>query len=202
MKRWRQFVRCAVCLLLGCANSSALAEIEVEHYFILSGGEYTYKPSPFIGIPGCSPSRFECDFGIAGNFGVEYDGIALTAKFIDLNLVLTGNEVVQNNPPALETVTSDRITNYLANRNMHLLPTGSIQYGDTSNPGLKLFRSLPGGVVLTGGFDITFVDGNAMLFQLSAVPVPEPATAVVFSLTAASIALNSRCRRATPANRR
>jgi hypothetical protein len=150
----------------------------VVRYNVSPQSTYKYLPSGFgPGIPGGMPSAYELDFGVGGSFDLDFDDAAVppAVKFINLNLVLTGNETIQANPPGFQPVTADRVEDWLA---MHLLvnvPSVALYSGyrdpDVPNMILQNWGSF---VRLEGGFNNTPVDGTGMLFSLEATPVPEP----------------------------
>jgi hypothetical protein len=165
---------------IGLSASAARAQL-VQHYEILPGSTYTYFPSSFgPAIAGCSPSEFECAFGVAGKFSVEFDSAAPpnTARFTHLDLLLVGNEDIQNNPPIVVPVTSDRVEAWLAARVFNQLPVAApINYFEESQfRTLSLTDFLNGTIQLAGGYDARLVDGDGLNFQVSARLVPEPAT--------------------------
>jgi len=188
--------------LLGFAAAANAADPELKPYFIQPGSTYTYKPSPEgPGIPGGQPSAYELDFGVGGTFTVEYDRMADTARLLNVELVLTGNEAVQMNPPnAFVPVTADRVEDWLEARplfhNLFVLAPWD-QYQAEDPPGLYLFDFLQGSVRLEGGYDHTPADGDAMLFDINAgeQPIPEPgalALAGIALTLAAVVAIGKR----------
>ena len=86
-------------LLVNVTSVIATAAVTQTAYRINPGGEYKYKPSPWVGIPGGSPSPFELDFGIGCTFIYELDTTAKTARLTSLSLTLTGNEAIQAQSP-------------------------------------------------------------------------------------------------------
>jgi hypothetical protein len=109
-----------VTLLTHLAKDRASAQsIEVRSYQILPGSMYTYKPSPWVGIPGGMPDPFRLEFGVDGAFDVEFDDTADTARLVNMQLALTGNEAVQMNPPLISPVTADRVEDRLEERVLH-----------------------------------------------------------------------------------
>jgi hypothetical protein len=202
MKRARAYLgnfgRLSFAIAVLCAVSDP-SVAQVQRYRINPGGQYTYFPSPFAGgIPGGQPSDFELDFGVSGFFNVEYD--SEMARFLDVDILLTGNEAVQDNPPAGTLVTAERVAMWLEGRLMELLPNLPPwdEYADHSHSDLHLL-DFGGSVLLQGGYDARPVDGDGLLFELSATAVPEPA-AFVLAVTAAVISMlflrrgASRCR--------
>lgn len=180
--------RLAVCLItLVLCIESFTVRAAVQRYNILPGGQYSYLPSPMgPGIPGCSPSDFECDFGITGQFSIEFDAALHTARFIDLDLLLIGNEGIQNNPPILTPVTADRVEAWLAARVFEQEPVGAPInfYLDSQLSNLSLTDFLTGIVGLTGGYDRRPVDGDGLQFNLQASIIPEPGSLVLIGLAA------------------
>jgi len=175
--------------VLDLAETAKLAAEEVVPYVIEPGSIYTYKPSPWLSIPGGEPSPYQLDFGVNGTLSIEYDRMAATARLLNVELVLTGNEAVQMNPPyELMPVTADRVEDWLEARLFHnLFVLAPVDQYQAENPsGLYLYDFLNGAVQLQGGYDITFVDGDGMLFNVAArvTPIPEPG-----SLALAGIAL-------------
>lgn len=190
--------RCAMLVITisGGLVAPLTAHAEVRHYDIDPGGLYTYKPSPFVGIPGCSPSDYECGFGIDGTFSIDYDVDADTASLINMDLILTGNEGIQNNPPNIELVTAERVEQWLEERlffELSVTLPGDL-YQDQTFSGLKLLDLLNGTVHLTGGYDLTFVDGNGVFFNLSVTQIPEPAAVTLASSALLLAWLASRSR--------
>ncbi len=164
--------------LAGALAATAQAAVDVQQYALDAGSKYSYLPSPFLPIPGGMPSETELEFGVSGLFSVEYDRMANTAKFLDLDLTLSGNEAVQNDPPPYGLVTADRLEEWLAGRLFELEPLGAPinLYLDQTLEGLAFTDFLVGRVTLTGGYNATFVDGDGIEFAWSAAAVPEPTT--------------------------
>ena len=165
-------------------------------YAINPGGQYTYLPSPEgPGIPGGMPSAYELDFGVTGLFSVEYGDA--TARLVDVDLMLIGNEPVQANPPGLALVTGERVATWLEDRRFIRLPLGAPfdVYADETFPNLRLTDLLNGTVSLQGGFDSTPADGIGVDFQLNATLIPEPAS-LLLAGAAAAIGLVWQSRRA------
>lgn len=165
-------------LLLTLAAAPAEAVVIQQTYQIHAGGSYTYKPSPFGGaIPGGVPSNLLLSFGVGGTFDYRYDTAGPTGTLLNLNLFLTGNEPIQAAPPGGAPVTADRVETYLANQTFVTDFIGGLVHLKSSTvPGLKLTDGLNGNVAIHGGYDNTFVDGDGMQFQFSAVTgvIPEP----------------------------
>jgi len=178
--------------LLGFTAAANAADPELKPYFIQPGSTYTYKPGPEgPGIPGGQPSAYELDFGVGGTFTVEYDRTVYTARLLNVELVLTGNEAVQMNPPnAFLPVTAERVEDWLEARLFHNLFVAAPwdQYQAEDPPGLHLFDFLQGSVRLEGGYEHTAADGDGMLFDINAreQPIPEPG---VFALAGIGLAL-------------
>jgi hypothetical protein len=171
-------------LLVFAARPNAAA---VTPYTIVAGSEYTYKPpSEGPGIPGGMPSAYELDFGISGTFDVDVDLGAVgpaVLRLLNVDLVLTGNEAIQMNPPDFGEVTADRVAAFLEARRLHNLPVGAIVFADETYPELRvMLQSLEGGLLLFGGYDATPIDGPGILFQLGAEPVPEPHTCLAAAI--------------------
>jgi hypothetical protein len=133
------------------------------------------------------PSAFELDFGVAGTFAVEYDRMAFTARLLNLDLVLTGNDAVQMNPPVFTPVTADRVEEFLAARLFDNLFVAAPldQYQEQTYDNFYLYDFLQDSIRLQGGFDATPADGAAMLFAVNAQLVPEPAGAAMMGVTLA-----------------
>jgi hypothetical protein len=193
-------------LILTTAAETALADITRTTYEINPGGQYTYKPSPFgSGIPGGIPSAYELGFGIGGTFVYELDNSGPTARLLDLDLMLTGNEAIQAAPPAFDAVTADRVEEFLASQTFVEDFVGGLLHLESSTyPELKLTDGLNGSLSISGGFDSTPVDGNGMLFDFSAVAVPEPTgfTLVATAMFALCARRSCRFRIGTAASRR
>jgi hypothetical protein len=179
-------------LLLLLAAGAADAAVTQTPYQINAGGTYQYKPFGLgPGIPGGMPSDRQLDFGIGGTFVYELDTAGPTARLLNLNLVLTGNEAIQAAPPAVAPVTADRVEAYLASQNfVEDIIGGQLHLESSTVPGLKLTDSLNGNISISGGYDATPVDGDAIQFLFSAVAVPEPAANLM--LAAAIPALRRR----------
>jgi hypothetical protein len=179
--------------LLTLAAASAVAAVTQTPYQINAGGQFEYKPSPWVGIPGGVPSDFELDFGIGGTFVYEFDTTAQTARLLNLNLVLTGNEAIQATPPAFGLVTADRVETYLAG---HLFVEdfigGLVHLESSTVPGLKLTDGVTGNIAIFGGYNSTPADGDGVQFQFSAFTVPEPTGVALFVAAALSIVRRRR----------
>jgi hypothetical protein len=158
----------------------AAAEVTQQLYAINPGGDYQYFPSMLgPGIPGGMPNNYQLDFGIGGTFVYEYesDFTGETARLLNLNLFLTGNEAIQAAPPPVAPVTADRVEAYLAS---HTFVTdfigGLIHLESSTHPNLKLTDAVTGNIFIFGGYDARPVDGDGVHFQFSAHAIPEPAT--------------------------
>ena len=175
-----------VTLLTHLAKDRASAQsIEVRSYQILPGSMYTYKPSPWVGIPGGMPDPFRLEFGVDGAFDVEFDDTADTARLVNMQLALTGNEAVQMNPPLISPVTADRVEDRLEERVLHnQFVAGPYEQYKDSVWQFFLADFLNGAIELNGGYDATFVDGDGMLFDLSARQIPEPAAGTLIVMGA------------------
>lgn len=195
MNRPTNLAACLIALALIAAPSTVAAQL-VRHYEILPGGVFTYFPSPEgPGIPGCDPSTFECAFGVAGQFSLEFTDPLDTAKFTNLDLTLIGNEDIQSDPPMFGLVTSDRVETWLADRVFEYVPVGAPinLFWDSHFETLSLTDYLNGTVELSGGYDSTFVDGDGLNFQVSARLIPEPGTMSLMAVgLAASLAVRQR----------
>ena len=184
------------------AVDPAAAVVTQTPYQIHAGGMYQYKPSPLgPGIPGGMPSAYELDFGIGGTFVYELDTAGPTARLLNLDLVLTGNEAIQAAPPGFAPVTADRVEAYLASHVFVEDFIGGLLHLESSTvPGLKLSDGLNGNIAIIGGYDHTPVDGDGIQFQFSARVVPEPAAVVLVVLVALQIGILRR-RYRSPFNR-
>lgn len=153
-------------------------------YQINATGKYTYKPSPWVGIPGGVPSEYQLEFGISGTFTYELDSVGPAARLLNLDLTLTGNEPIQAAAPDFHAVTADRVATWLAG---HTFVTdfigGLLHLQSSTTSGLKLTDSLSGNIAINGGFDHTPADGAGMLFQFSAIRVPEPTSAALLAMS-------------------
>ena len=179
----------AICFIALAAVSESLTAraAVVQRYSILTGGEYSYLPSQMgPGVPGCSPSDFECDFAIAGQFSLIFDGSPDTARFVNLDLVLIGNEDIQNNPPIVAPVTADRVEAWLAARvfNQEAVGAPIDFYRDSQLPTFAVTDFLTGTIGLVGGYDNRPVDGDGLHFNLLARLVPEPSSLALVGLAA------------------
>lgn len=171
-----QRIAFAVFILMLAAPARAV--VTQQAYQINAGGSYQYTPGPEgLGIPGGMPSDFQLDFGIGGTFLYELDTSGPTARLLNLNLVLTGNEAIQAAPPIVLPVTVNRVGTYLANQVFVEDFIGGLLHLESATvPGLKLTDSLNGNLTIIGGYDDTPVDGDGLNFQFSARSIPEPST--------------------------
>ena len=182
-------------LLLNVAQTTVTAAVTQTTYQINPGGQYQYKPSPWVGIPGGVPSEYELDFGIGGTFTYELDATAETARLLNLNLYLTGNEPIQAAPPVFAPVTADRVETYLANQLfVEDFIGGLLHLKSSTVPGLKLTDSLNGNLLIAGGFDMTPVDGHGMEFQFGAQALPEPAGIALCAAAATALCIGRQRR--------
>lgn len=180
-------------VLLHAVQATAVAAVTQKAYKINPGGQYQYKPTPWVSIPGGVPSQYELDFGIGGTFVYELDTTAQTARLLNLNLFLTGNESIQASPPNLVPVTADRVEAYLADQLfIEDFIGGLLHLKSSTIPDLKLTDGLNGNITLSGGYDATPVDGQGVEFQFSAVAVAVPEPATVSLLAAAALFLGRR----------
>jgi hypothetical protein len=176
-----------VAVALTCNRNSTGAEL--KRYEITPNGMYTFLPGPEgPGIPGGMPNPFRLDFGISGFFTLEYDEVM--ARLLDLDLTLTGNQPIQENPPGILPVTSERVADWLEARDFEKQPVAGPfdLYTDETFPGLSLIDTLNGMIRLEGGFDATPVDGTGMQFSLNAIAIPEP-DALQLACTAGTLAI-------------
>jgi hypothetical protein len=154
---------------------SRVAGQELVKYAIAPGSAYTYKPSPWLPIPGGQPYPWRLDFGVSGILVVQYDSYFLDLnRILSADIALSGNEAIQNNPPnPYMSVTATRVAQFLeavSFTDAFLAPQYT-EYNSEQSPGLRLRKFLNGNLTLTGGYDATFIDGDAMLFNLSATPL-------------------------------
>jgi hypothetical protein len=176
----------AALILALLSAASAAAAVTQQLYQINPGGDYQYFPSPESpGIPGGVPNNFQLDFGIGGTFIYEFDTAVPSARLLNLNLFLTGNEAIQAAPPAAAPVTADRVETYLAS---HTFVTdfigGLIHLESSTHPNLKLTDGVNGNLAIFGGYDARPVDGDGLNFQFSARAVPEPVSVLLFATSA------------------
>lgn len=162
-------------LVLTSAAATAAADVTRTVYQIHPGGEYTYKPSPEgQGIPGGVPNAFQLDFGIGGTFVYELDFAGPSARLLNLNLQLTGNEAIQAAPPVFATVTADRVEEYLASHTfVEDFIGGLLHLESSTHEGLKLTDGLNGNLAISGGVDATPVDGDGLFFNFGAFALPD-----------------------------
>jgi hypothetical protein len=191
----------AALLVLILFAAPAFAAITQQLYEINPGGVYQYFPSPEgPGIPGGMPNAFQLDFGIGGTFLYEFDTAGPTARLLDLDLFLTGNEAIQAAPP-FGGVTAGRVEIYLAS---HTFVTdfigGLVHLESSTHPNLKLTDALNGNLLISGGYDARPVDGDGLHVQFSAQLVPEPATSSLLAVAAFGV-IRAR-KRARPGLRR
>jgi hypothetical protein len=182
--------RIATALLVFVLSAApAAAVVTQETYLITPGSQYQYLPSPEgPGIPGGMPNNYQLDFGIGGTFVYEFDTAGPTARLLNLNLFLTGNEAIQAAPPTAAPVTADRVETYLAS---HTFVTdfigGLVHLESSTHPNLKLTDALNGNLLFIGGYDARPVDGDGLNFQLSARVIPEPAAISLLAIAAIAI---------------
>ena len=182
----------ALLVLLFAAAPAAVA-VTQQLYQINPGGLYQYFPSGFVPIPGGMPSEYQLDFGVGGTFVYEFDTAVPSARLLNLNLFLTGNQAIQAAPPPVAPVTADRVETYLASHTFVTDFIGGLVHLESSrHPGLKLTDAVNGNLAIFGGFDIRAIDGDGMNFQFSARAVPEPAAIPL--LTMAAVATGRRRR--------
>jgi hypothetical protein len=176
--------RIALVSILLLLAAPAHAVVTQQAYQINPGGSYQYKPSgEGPGIPGGMPSDYQLDFGIGGTFVYELDATVPTARLLNLNLVLAGNEAIQAAPPVFGRVTADRVESYLANQMfVEDFIGGLLHLKSSTFPNLKLTDGLNGNLTITGGYDNTPVDGDALHFQFSAVAIPEPTALMLLAV--------------------
>jgi hypothetical protein len=187
-------------MVLVALSSFAPANLHAQsilHYAIQPGSQYTFKPSPWIGIPGGQPSEYQLDFGVSGLLTLEWNGAAGPTRILNADLLLSGNEAIQNSPPPFSPVTAEGVASYLEARLFNQLPTTDAytEYAAQQPTGLRLKDFHDGQLTLTGGFDGTFVDGFGMLFNVSAALVPEPSA---LALSGSSLLGLSLLRRRRP----
>ncbi len=182
----------AAILVFFAARPSAAG---VLRYDIEPGGQYTYLASgESIGIAGCSPSDFECLFGIDGSFSVMADAGTDIATLLDVDLTLIGHDEAQQNA-LTPFVTAEGVADWLEDRSFRDLQVlGPFTlFADEEFPDLVLTDLLTGTVTLSGGFDHRAFDGDGVQFEVTAVVVPEPSSIV---LLAVGLAVASALRRA------
>jgi len=183
----------SILLLTYASSTQATAAVTQTTYQINPGGQYQYKPSPWVGIPGGVPSEYELDFGIGGTFTYELDTTAKTARLLNLNLVLTGNEAIQMQSPPPGLVNAANVERYLDSKLFVEDFVGALLHLKAEAiPGLKLTDSLNGNIAIVGGYDSTPVDGNGVYFQFSAQAIPEPTGMALVSAAAAALCIKRR----------
>jgi hypothetical protein len=62
---------------------------------------------------------------------------------------------------------------------------GLLHLKSSTFPNLKLTDGLNGNLTITGGYDNTPVDGDAINFQFSAVAIPEPTALMLLAVAVA-----------------
>jgi hypothetical protein len=176
-------------LVLSIIAAPAGAVVIQQTYAVNPGGVYQYLPSTFgAGIPGGMPSNYQLDFGIGGTFVYELDTTAQTARLLDLDLILTGNEAIQAEPPPVAPVTADRVETYLASHTfVEDFIGGLLHLKSSSTPGLKLTDTLSGSLLIRGSFDSRPLDGDGLNFQFSASVIPEPTAISLLAIGAVAI---------------
>jgi hypothetical protein len=142
---------------------------ELLKFAISPGSMYTYRPSPWTWIPGGEPSPGQLDFGVSGVLVFD----PFVGSFRAADIALSGNESIQHDPPGYMPVTAPRVASFLESRSF-----GAAQFGPeyvelTADwpRGLLLRYYSNGDLTLTGGYDATPIDGDGMLFNVSATPL-------------------------------
>lgn len=183
-----------VTVVLSSLAPAKLSAQSILHYAVQPSSTYTFKPSPFVPIPGGQPSDFQLDFGVSGLLTLEWNGAASPTRILNADLLLSGNEAIQNSPPPFSPVTAEGVASYLVARLFNQLPTTDAytEYAAQQPTGLRLKDFHDGQITLTGGFDGTFVDGFGMLFNVSAALVPEPSTFALMASTLFAVSLIRR----------
>lgn len=172
-----RFVMLATTLL--CFFWTIRANAEMRYFDIDPIGDYSYLPSPWVGISGCQNNGYRCDFEINGAFGVEFDSIARTARFAYSSFQLVGNESAQADAPPFAPVAPAVVGEWLAKRQFEYAYT-SASLGDVYRheifSGLELMAHPNGNLRLDGGYNSTFVDGDGIDFDFQATEfVPDAA---------------------------
>jgi hypothetical protein len=178
----RQFY--ALCLIAGVLVLGRSTPADAQRYEIDPGGSYTFLPSPeSLGIPGCAPSDFECAFGLDGSFSLSVDAGSGSAKLVDVDLTLIGNEGIQQTS-TFSLVTAEGVAVWLEDRSFeNLITAGPFEvFADETHPNLQLTDFLNGTVTLSGGFNNTPSDGDGVQFELTAEVVPEPSSVFLFAV--------------------
>ena len=166
---------------------------EVHHYEIQPGGEYVFSPSPlsaFFLIYDCARLDNGCQFAVGGSFDLEFDESADEVIVADANLLLQGNDEVQESSYST-MVTSDGVSDWFTRLTFALISQEdtTFRYVEKNNSFMTLTRFADGSVNISGGFDNTFADGLGMDFQVTALTVPEIShCASIVWLVAAAVA--------------
>lgn len=179
-----------ICLTVTDASGAILRYRVIPLQFPVP--QYVYRPP--TAIPGGMPSPELLEFGVVGEFSVDYQGGMGSARFIDVDLTLTGNEIVQNSPPPGALVTSDRLAEWLEARTMHQVISATIVaiYEDVHLPGLRLRSDLNLPYIEYTNFDFLFPPDEDVAFQLRAVLVPEPSGLAAVAVCTGSWILRRR----------
>jgi hypothetical protein len=150
---------------------------EIIQYSIAPGSRYTFKPSPWVGIPGGLPSEYQLDFDVSGTLAIEFNDSSTATRILAAEITLSGNESIQTGlPNELTPVTAALVAEYLESRlfQEYSIAAEYLEYSAEQPTGLRLRAYADGVLGLSGGFDNTFLDGGAMLFDFTASAVPEP----------------------------
>ncbi len=151
---------------------------------------YVYHPSPEGPGENCAPSRYVCEFGVAGSFAYTWDRNTGIARLTNVNLQLLGSE----GDKLSEMATSVGVSDWLENRtfiDQHVLGPYT-QFADQTYTQLFLVDASNGYLDLAGGFDQTPADGIGVDFHFRAIQVPEPTGPVSLLVALLLIAL-CRC---------
>lgn len=163
----------AILCLMWCAASLSA---ETKRYeFSMHNSHYSYRLSPRgMGIEGCDPSPFQCDFILSGTIDVQMAEDKSSAQISGLDMELVGNETVR---PLLPT--TSQVAAIIENHTLPLVRTTEDYrwYAGTEQPFSKfsLWLSQPAarGLLFEGSKDETMVDGPSSLFLLLALEVPQ-----------------------------
>jgi hypothetical protein len=157
-------------------------------YEIVAPSSYLYLGSPEgPGVAGCQPDSFRCEFSISGSFEFETNVSAGEGQLQAANIVLTGNEGAAHSPAIAAAVLESVLMNSISPLPIESGAGGSFLFREPVplSPAIR-WNSVEvliteNHLSLTGAFDRTFADGAGHEFNVVAIAVPEPASAVLIA---------------------